>query len=822
MATNSQAQALRSILSTPPPPPAPPSSAAVSVSASPQEHYRSGATPHSAFKRSQSPDSPSVASSYSPATVPPPKGVKRSRKASERQRVSRACDNCKQKKTRCSGNMPCFRCVGLAIPCEFTAEYHRGRPPAPEASGLDIPAAAYKNAAVAKAARSADRPRTPKEAAEQMTTATLTSTRNSPEPPQTDVLGQYVGSSSGIAFLNRVQRRLHDMDCPNTSSSILTFGDPELPDYNSGCFILPPKTEAKKMIDFYFSYAMPTYRFLHQPTVNEWFEEFYESFDSLEMKEGMRERNAIVIMLMAQARKYPSATTRNNSSGSSNYVDNSSLYFHAAERQLKMETGRPRLSSVQARLCQCFYLLSCSRINHCRSLFGTTAHLIQALGLHRRQKQLASPVNVDYIEQESRKRVFWSAYSLDKYLSAVLGRPSIFHDNDIDQELPSLVNDADLSAKEIRLENYRTVNCIMLAPVLHAKLVRLLSGILRDIYSIHRISHARKIGLCKQYTSDLKAWYATLPAFLDPKRVQPSLLMTLLQRQSRMLSLAYAHSLILVNRPFLLTSFASLTPGKYGYAEREADDGDHEAGIQECLSAAMIAVAIIDDLSESQEVFSALWFTQYVAFCSVVVLYVYTIRSRAEGGESWQEYLEAAQKCQRQISSAAKENSLAQRYSIILEELRVEAVREREASGSAPAGAEPPPPQQQQIQSQQGQAVQQHEIIEQQQEHGRGVGMNENEAFGGIGVGRPQMEVQSHSTELLGLQPNPRNPQVSGSASTQVMSHEEMLKVEDSEMGMYPSQLIEDLTSWENFDTLVMDFLGTNMPFEQQQQQSFV
>lgn len=87
---------------------------------------------------------------------------------------------------------------------------------------------------------------------------------------------------------------------------------------------------------------------------------------------------------------------------------------------------------MQARLLQCFYLLTQSRINHCWSLFGTLSHLALAIGLNRGRKcDPAGPI--DYVELESRRRLFWCAYSLDKYLAAALGRPRTFKDEDIDQ-----------------------------------------------------------------------------------------------------------------------------------------------------------------------------------------------------------------------------------------------------------------------------------------------------------------------------------------------------------------------------------------------------
>jgi len=69
-------------------------------------------------------------------------------------------------------------------------------------------------------------------------------------------------------------------------------------------------------------------------------------------------------------------------------------------------------------------------MNHCWSLFGTTARLAHAIGLNRRRRREVATNNID---EECRKRVFWCAYSLDNYLSAALGRPKIFHDEDVDQ-----------------------------------------------------------------------------------------------------------------------------------------------------------------------------------------------------------------------------------------------------------------------------------------------------------------------------------------------------------------------------------------------------
>jgi hypothetical protein len=148
----------------------------------------------------------------------------------------------------------------------------------------------------------------------------------------------------------------------------------------------------------------------------------------------------------------------------------SGRYFRAANQQLSKESGPVRLASIQARLCQCLWLLSQSRINHCWSLFGTVSRLIFALGLHRYRQ--ASSSTMTQVEIECRRRTFWSAYSLDNYLSTALGRPRTFNDKDIDQQFPSCVDDQDIpkSTDSLTLPADRGLST-MFGPVSYAKYI---------------------------------------------------------------------------------------------------------------------------------------------------------------------------------------------------------------------------------------------------------------------------------------------------------------------------------------------------------------
>lgn len=146
----------------------------------------------------------------------------------------------------------------------------------------------------------------------------------------------------------------------------------------------------------------------------------------------------------------------------------STRYFLAAEHHLTKERGSTRLTSVQARLTQCYYLLTQSRINHCWSLFGTVTNLVLAIGLNR-NKHPDTTSESSIIEVECRRRTFWCTYTLDAFLSVALGRPRSFHDDDIDAELPACLDDDELMMSAINSSRSAGSPSVMFAPIAHIK-----------------------------------------------------------------------------------------------------------------------------------------------------------------------------------------------------------------------------------------------------------------------------------------------------------------------------------------------------------------
>lgn len=136
-----------------------------------------------------------------------------------------------------------------------------------------------------------------------------------------------------------------------------------------------------------------------------------------------------------------------------------------------IESGAPQLETVQARLNRSLYLLASSRASECWFAFGTTVQFLTALNIHRKwPSTMIKEGKGTYMEQELRKRTFWSVYTLDKYLSVMFGRPRLLHDDDFDQELPDEVSDQDLLINDPNMRS-GVPDDVMIASVLHYRSV---------------------------------------------------------------------------------------------------------------------------------------------------------------------------------------------------------------------------------------------------------------------------------------------------------------------------------------------------------------
>jgi hypothetical protein len=199
------------------------------------------------------------------------------------------------------------------------------------------------------------------------------------------------------------------------------------------------------------------------------------------------------------------------------------------------------------------------------------------------------------------------------------------------------------------------------------RLAQIAERISREVYSIKTIPDHDRIAASHRLGSELRDWKAALPPFLGA--INPSSLISSFRRQATALKLAHSHVVMLARHPFLLKS-----------ATRHRDDMREmaEASISECIAAARSVLQSVDRMARDGKLFHSFWWTHYVCFCALSVVYVWAIQqSETTNSEdrSHNRLFDLAERCVQHLELATATNSPSRRYSIILKELRAEAKR---------------------------------------------------------------------------------------------------------------------------------------------------
>ncbi|KAK8186625.1 fungal-specific transcription factor domain-containing protein [Phyllosticta citribraziliensis] len=596
-------------------------------------------------------------------------------------KVSRACDHCKTKKLKCSGTIPCNICTRKSLDCLYDAQYRRGRPPTPPAA-LFVPNHHQSNSDASSGENRKQKTPTVLLMTENspVRQSGAATSRSSPALGAAEIEGQIVDPTSNLSFIHRAWRRLalqKQHAVPNVLTGtehfqpLMSAGDkPFLSGNSYGSLFLDPQSFTD-LFNFYFENCVITYRFLNQSFCSTWLQTvIHNCRNSLPLFSNIDHAKAAIvvnILAIASLRKHKasvvsSETTRNDSF----ILQQSEDFFNASLQLTSIETGLPRLESAQARILQVLYLLQTSRMNQAWHVFGCTVPIVLAISLHRKSIRSrpggTRTPNADYITTEFRKRTFWVVYTIDKYLAIVFGRPRFYHNDDVDQDFPDRVNDEDMTP-DGPSDAEPTMDYHVDSLIFHAKVAKIIDNISREIYSAKPLSNLERLEAVQGFNHQLQEWRKELPPHLGA--VRPSSLNASFSRQATALKLAYCHAIMHANRPFLLDQPSN------------CDSDALQECVSECVGAARVALETINRMFINMKVpYGALWWTPYVTFCALAVVYVLEIQQKsfATGSQKDSTLFSLAEKCQSHLTRTLPSESPSRRYAIIIEELRLEAV----------------------------------------------------------------------------------------------------------------------------------------------------
>ncbi|KAE8444750.1 hypothetical protein EG329_014310 [Mollisiaceae sp. DMI_Dod_QoI] len=432
---------------------------------------------------------------------------------------------------------------------------------------------------------------------------------------------QYHGDFAGIAFLHQIDERCSQLLGVNRPIREPFYKNPLQQAFGSAnvslyrpradpriMFNLPPKATAQQFTSIALGNASSLMNFIHAPSFNNLLNQIYgtkpENYSTEELA-----FLPLLYLTLAIGELFSDSHAESASTGGLNQMKGVK-WFRAGQALIDTANCR-NMYSLQALVCIIIYLQSSALMHSCYSYISIAISVSLQMGLHRSEVS----TRLDPIEQETRRRVFWVLQTMETYVTTLLGLPTVLEDEDIDQELPSC-NEGNVMRKRRRHPEPAT-SCPMAPVVAHIKLVKIMRRIVKQIYPrtlrpgtgrAYRVNYGRII----KFEAELDEWFKNIPAPSQSESLQQETLRTQL-----LLRLAYAHVQMVLYRPFILHVIRT-TPS-------DPPEMRSFACASACIKAAMQIVWLVEELETRGLLISAYWFTVYITFFAVMALCMFII-----------------------------------------------------------------------------------------------------------------------------------------------------------------------------------------------------
>ncbi|CAH0020852.1 unnamed protein product [Clonostachys rhizophaga] len=573
-------------------------------------------------------------------------------KPHKRRRITRACDDCRRKKIKCDGKQPCSSCAEFNAGCTYQIPPKRSKTslchPQPETGDIK---------ARLELAESLIRKFLP-----QIDLQTLGSTAgkllqghdahvdmsrsgqaSAAEPPaESDKYIPLIQNEDQLRFTDNGELDFHGTSSSATFLSRITQNLPELLRYDSripflpqfpqpdGPFAgvsssstgyskydyskLPPRHLARMLCDYSFNHASCLLRIIHIPSFCKSFDALYDAEKTQYAPEEGRFLG-LLYSILALGSMYD--VDENDPSNPDHYNEATTRgykYYLGARFFLPDLTECPDMTSLQALLFIIQFLQAIGNLNCCYNLIGVALRTALRMGLHRNLPNLCTSP----IESETRKRVFHTIRQLDIYLSATLGLPILLQARDIDQPLPTAIDDEDMIQDTLHSAPLKKPSIIQ-AFNAHGKLMEILTIVVERVYpptatsrTATNATYLIDCGQIREVEQKLHDWYHDLPVIWRPGHDNDVQLI----RVQMLLRFAFAHVQMMLYRPFLQFFNQQKHNGN-------PPDQRHQVFAATGITVCRNIISIGQEIRKQAALLGPYWFILYTQFLAVLCLVSY-------------------------------------------------------------------------------------------------------------------------------------------------------------------------------------------------------
>ncbi|CRG90773.1 putative transcriptional regulatory protein C3C7,04 [Talaromyces islandicus] len=521
-----------------------------------------------------------------------PNRAKRPRVAEEnRKRAVRACDGCRRVKEKCEGGVPCRRCTRYHRQCVFNTPAE----PSDRVNRLHDRAASFSRDDDLEAQRvrymerilahympntSFDVPSLRKIAEDlQKRHHDLSESDGPPTQVEGDDLDDlaideedfsirafpdntthYSGEFSYLNFSNKIRRKIDEWmqnTAPEDNAESVPFEERwRATQLQSGSSLvstaitcLPPRYVADFLINVASKYARTNNFYVEEDWLRDKLAICYNDPGSLTSVDAASV--CAILMTLAigtqfahmESRTPVNKITREESTTDDHRFSEDEVgltFYQFASKLLPDIIATASVRSVQACLLIGTYLLPLDTSGLSYTYYGLAMKLAIQNGMHRKY----AGEGLDSYMQEIRNRVFWTAFTIERRISILHGRPPSITDSEVDADLP--VDLPALVSTNVP-DNYANMMALI-------KLTMKLGEFAQDISSLRKCPKWKQPEYLEKLLvqrRQLVEWWSTLPKENSCRDLNPA---GPLFRSNVHLKLDYCLARIFIGRPFLFSN----------------------------------------------------------------------------------------------------------------------------------------------------------------------------------------------------------------------------------------------------------------------------
>ncbi|KAF2725827.1 hypothetical protein K431DRAFT_342682 [Polychaeton citri CBS 116435] len=490
-------------------------------------------------------------------------------------RIAQACDRCRSKKIRCDGIRPCCtQCANVGFECKTSDKLSRRAFPRGYTESLEERVRALecevrelkdlldeKDEKIDMLSRIHSQsphqihlppPRRPSATSiecgskqdENPDRDEVFKVQQSPHLLAGDGVESYFsGTSSSRIFIDAFKQKAQESGRPSGSVDTekllkcrldIMSSDTPLTPKSPIVWKAPPRLISDQLINKYFQEWAPLFPVLHRPLFLKLYERYVDDSDNITDRSEIAQLN-LVFGIAGLSTATPSSAD----------LESFEVQWKAALDSVLTDNC---MSTLQCLVLAQIYCMQKGDLARLLTYKGLSTTLSARLGLHQSQKRFA----LDTLTCETRKKVFWTLYTVDSFSSVVLGLPKHIRDDDVECEYPVDADDEYVTDRGFQPTLPGEFTKLSSALALF-RVARILSNVLEDVFPA-KTTYELSLNNLSELSDKLDAWRNSLPQHLRLQFAQDKPSTGTISSRSPILSFVYHYIRALIHRPAICSS----------------------------------------------------------------------------------------------------------------------------------------------------------------------------------------------------------------------------------------------------------------------------